>query len=251
MSMSVLTVRPRDAHPSRITLGPARADLVVARQEPRTSTHIAADRDQAIAEREALEASRPDVMLNGSAEEVASLDHRIAVAKIRIDQAEVQHAAAVKAELAEQAASDAEQSRRKALRKQAMKASGEVAKLADDYVSAARKLAALLGEIREREQLIEQANRSLPVGADPVPPGEPFNGTHGTATRYDTVEDLVWIDSRTGERAGVTNDAVRKHLVAKRVPRRVYEPGTPGQPHIPLSCRVHLPDLGRDATPIW
>ena len=176
MTLPRVNVREtRTVHP-RVTLGLPRRDPVLAtaaRLAPRTSTEIAADRDAAVAERTALEASRSDLMLTGTADDVAHLDHRIAVAKVRIDQAEAQHAAAVIAEAKASTDHEAEQTRRRALRKAGVKASAEVAKLADEYVAEAQRLVPLLSKIREQSALIAVANAALPDGADPVPSGEP------------------------------------------------------------------------------
>lgn len=85
------------------SLGRSRPDLhPVAPSAPRTSTQIGAERDAALAEREALEARRSDVLLNGRADDVANLDHRVAITKIRRDQLEVQHVAAVVSEAVRQ-----------------------------------------------------------------------------------------------------------------------------------------------------
>ncbi|MCJ2023389.1 hypothetical protein [Methylobacterium sp. J-067] len=224
-----------------VSIGRSRPDLVQpASLAPRTSAQILADRDAAQAEREALEASRPDLLLNGSADEVVSLDHRIALTKVRQDQAEAQHAAALIAEAKAQAEHKAEQARRNALRKQAMKASAENAKLCDDYLVAARKLSGLLGQIREREQLIAEANRNLPENAELVPPGEPFNGLAGIAASHEeTVQEIYDGTDENGKRR------YRKH------PMTQYRPGRPAEPHRPLSTRAYLPGLGRDAAPIW
>ena len=78
------------------------------------------------------------MLLNGTAEDVAALDHRIALTKIRLDQLEVQHAAAVLAEAEAQAAHEAEQKRRKELHRKAMKASAEVASLGRPSMSSRR-----------------------------------------------------------------------------------------------------------------
>ncbi|MGH1588010.1 hypothetical protein ACRBEV_06220 [Methylobacterium phyllosphaerae] len=167
---------------SFVSLGRSRPDLrQVALDTPRTSTQISAERDAAQAEREAFEADRPDVLLNGTADDVATHDHRIALTKIRLDQLEVQHAAAVLAEAESQAAHQAEQKRRKELHRKAMKASAEVAALADQYVVEAKRLVPLLEKIRERAALIEAASFALPDGADPVPPGEPRCSWNGKA----------------------------------------------------------------------
>ena len=253
MTLPVVNVREtRTIHP-RVTLGLPRhapvADTV--RLAPRTSAEIAADRDAAVAERTALEASRSDLMLTGTADDVANLDHRIAVAKVRIDQAEAQHAAAVIAESKSQADDEAEQIRRKALRKAGMKASAEVAKLTDRYVILAKEMAGVLGQLREQEGRIAEANAALPEGAEPVPPGEPFNGTETIPMRYETTHDLVWVDARTGGPAGIMSGNDLQHRVSKTIERRVSVPSIPGEPHIPLSHRVTLPGLGRDAPPIW
>ncbi|MCJ2105740.1 hypothetical protein MKK70_10230 [Methylobacterium sp. E-041] len=212
---------------------------------------IAADRDAAVAERTALEASRPDLMLTGSADDVADLDHRIAVSKVRIDQATAQHAAALAAEAKASAEHEAEQTRRKGLRKVGMKASAEAAKLADRYVVLARELAGVLGQLREQEARIAEANAALPEGAEPVPPGEPFNGTETIPMRTEVVRDLVWVDARTGQPAGILAGNDLRHRVAKTIERRVAVPSIPGEPHVALSHRVTLPGLGRDAPPIW
>ena len=156
-----------------VGLKPSKTVLYPMPPAPRTSTQISVERDTAQAERDALEASRSGVLLKGSADEVANLDHRIAVTKIRLDQLEVQHAAAVIAEINAKATHEAEQKRRKELHRKAMKASAEVATLADQYVTEAQRLVPLLAKIRERAALIAEANRGLPDGADPVPPGEP------------------------------------------------------------------------------
>ncbi|TXN60430.1 hypothetical protein FV230_26145 [Methylobacterium sp. WL6] len=253
MTLPVVNVREtRTIHP-RVTLGLPRHALVAdtARLAPRTSAQIAADRDAAVAERTALEASRSDLMLTGTADDVASLNQRIAVAKVRIDQAEAQHAAAVIAEAEARADHEAEQTRRKALRKAGMKASAEAAKLADRYVVLARELAGVLGQLREQEGRIAEANAALPDGAEPAPPGEPFNGTETIPMRTETTHDLVWVDSRTGQPAGILAGNDLRHRVAKTIERRVAVPSIPGEPHVPLSHRVTLPGLGRDAPPIW
>ncbi|GJD36764.1 hypothetical protein [Methylobacterium aerolatum] len=140
---------------------------------PRSAAQIAAERDAAQAEREALETSRSDALLKGSADDVASLDHRIAVVKIRLDQLEVQHAAAVRSEAEAHAAYEAEQKRRKDLHRKAHKASAEVRALSEQYVAEAQRLVPLLEKIRDGAALIASANLALPDGADPVPPGEP------------------------------------------------------------------------------
>ncbi|SFM09839.1 hypothetical protein [Methylobacterium pseudosasicola] len=165
-----------------VSLGRNRPDLQpVLPAAPRTSTQISAERAAAQAEREALEASRANVLLSGRADDVAALDHRIALTKIRLDQLGAQHAAAVIAEAQAQAAHDAEQKRRKDLHRKATKASAEVEKLAAEYVTEAQRLVPLLEKIRERAALIEAANYALPDGADPVPPGEPRCSWNGKA----------------------------------------------------------------------
>lgn len=219
--------------------------------EARTAAQILVERDAAQAERESLEASRSDLLVNGSVEDLLALDTRIALAKAKQDQAEAQHAAAVIAESEAKADNEAEQTRRKALRKVGMKASAEAGKLAEQYAAMATAMADLLGRLREHERVIAEANRNLPEGAEPVPPGEPFNGTEGTPTRYETTHNLVWVDSRDGSRASAMAGDDLRHRVAKRVEQEVYVPGTPGEPHIPLSHRVTLPGLGRDAPRIW
>lgn len=174
MNLPIANIR-QDRHvASYVSLGRSRPDLKpVALDTPRTSTQISAERDAAQAEREVLEANRPDVLLNGTADDVAAFDHRITLTKIRLDQLAVQHAAAVLAEAESQAAHQAEQKRRKDLHRKAMKASAEVAALADQYVVEAKRLVPLLEKIRERAALIEAVNYALPDGAEPVPRGEP------------------------------------------------------------------------------
>ncbi|MCJ2111905.1 hypothetical protein MKK64_11925 [Methylobacterium sp. E-025] len=254
MTLPRVNVREtRTIHPV-VTIRSQPRDPVVrdaAQLAPRTSADIAADRDAAVAERTALEASRSDLMLNGTANAVADLDQRIAVAKIRIDAAEMQHAAAVIAEAKARTDHEAEQARRKALRKAGMKASAEAVKLADRYVVLARELAGVLGQLREQEGRIAEANAARPDGAEPVPPGEPFNGTETIPIRYETTHDLVWVDNRTGQPAGILAGNDLRHRVAKTIERRVAVPSIPGEPHVPLSHRVTLPGLGRDAPPIW
>ncbi|MGU3479416.1 hypothetical protein [Methylobacterium sp. D48H] len=174
MNLPIANIR-QDRHvASYVSLGRSRPDLKpVVLDAPLSSTQISAERVAAQVEREALEASRSDVLLNGTSDDVAALDHRIALTKIRLDQLEVQHAAAVLAEAEAKAAHEAEQKRRKDLHRKAMKASAEVEKLATEYVSEAKRLVPVLEKIRERAALIEAANFALPDGADPVPPGEP------------------------------------------------------------------------------
>ncbi|MGU3284970.1 hypothetical protein [Methylobacterium mesophilicum] len=156
------------------SLGRSRPDLqTVAPSGPRTSAQIFADGERARLECDALLASRPDMLLIGSPEEVAALDARIELARIRTLQANTQHAAALAAEAEAQVAHDVEQKRRKELHRKAMKASAEVEKLAAEYVDEAQRLVPLLAKIRERAALIEAANFALPDGAEPVPPGEP------------------------------------------------------------------------------
>lgn len=182
MNLPIANIR-HDRHvASYVSLGRSRPDLqVVVPSAPRTSTQISAERDAAQAEREGLEASRPDVLLNGTSDNVAALDHRIALTKIRLDQLEVQHAAAVLSEAEAKAAHETEQKRRRDLHRKAMKASSEVAKLADQYVIEAQRLVPLLAKIREQAWLIEVANSALPDGADPVPTGEPRCSWEGRA----------------------------------------------------------------------
>jgi hypothetical protein len=251
MTLPRVNVREtRTIHPV-VTIRSQPRDPVVrdaAHLAPRTSVEIAADRDAAVAERTALEASRSDLMLTGTADDVADLDQRIAVAKIRIDAAEMQHAAAVIAEARARSDNDAEQTRRKVLRKAGMKASAEAAKLSDRYMVMAKEMAALLGQLRDHERVIAEANHNLPNDAEAVPPGEPFNGTAGTPTHYETQYDVVRVNP-DGSRAGVTSAPGK--LVEKRIPKEVCIPGTPGIPHTPLSGRPYLPGLGPDAKPIW
>ncbi|TXN41375.1 hypothetical protein [Methylobacterium sp. WL7] len=74
-----------------VSIGRVRPDLQpVLPVTARTSTQISAERDAAQAEREMLEASRADVLLNGTSDNVAALDHRIALTKIQLDQLEMQ-----------------------------------------------------------------------------------------------------------------------------------------------------------------
>jgi len=156
-----------------VSLGRTRSDLKPVPLARRTSAQIHAERDAAQAEREALEASRPDMLLNGTADDVAALDHRIAVTKIKLDQLAAQHAAAVVAEAEAQVAHEAEQKRRKDLHRKALKASAEVEKLAAEYVTEAQRLVPLLERIRAGAALIAEANRNLPDAFEQVPPGEP------------------------------------------------------------------------------
>ncbi|KQS53802.1 hypothetical protein ASG32_31760 [Methylobacterium sp. Leaf361] len=156
-----------------VGLKPSKVVLYPVPPAPRTSTQISAEREAAQAERDSLEASRAGVLLKGAADDVAALDHRIAVVKIKLDQLEVQHAAAAAAEVAAQATHEAEQKRRKDLYRKAIKASAEVATLADQYVTEAQRLVPLLEKIRERATLIAMANAALPDGAEMVPAGEP------------------------------------------------------------------------------
>ena len=240
-ALPVTSIRDARSVATYVRLGPDRPDLQpVANLPPRTAAQILADRDAAQAEREALEAGRPDLLLNGTADDVVALDHRIALTKVRQDQAEAQHARALVEEAKAQAEHEAEQARRVALRKRALKASSENSKLCDDYLVAARKLAVLLSQIREREQLIAEANRSLPENADGVPPGEPYNGQAAIAPTHETtVEQIYDGTDENGRRQ------YRKH------PTTHYRPGRPEEPHRPLSMRAYLPGLGRDAKPIW
>ena len=232
-----------------VAIGRSRPDLAQQASLPeRTADRILVDRDAAQAERDALEATRTDLLVNGSVEEVTALDHRIALTKVRQDQAEAQHAAAVVTEAKAKADHDAEQARRKALRKAGLKASAEAAKLADRYVVIAKEMAALLGQLRDHEWVIAEANRNLPDAAEPVSPGEPDNGTAGTSSYYETQYDVVRVNA-DGSRAGVTNNPGK--LIEKRIPKQVCIPATPGTPHIPLSGRPYLPGLGPDAKPIW
>jgi hypothetical protein len=216
--------------------------------KPRTATQILVDRDAAQAECKSLEASRADVLVNGSVEDLLALDTRIALAKAKQDQADAQHAAAVIAGSETRAENEAEQTRRKALRKAGVKASAEAGKLAERYVTMAQEMAGLLSHLREHERVIAEANRNLPEGAEAVPPGEPFNGTVGTPSHYETQYDVVRVNP-DGSRAGVTSAPGK--LVERRIPKDVCIPGTSGEPHIPLSHRVTLPSLGRDAPRIW
>ncbi|MCJ2111922.1 hypothetical protein MKK64_12015 [Methylobacterium sp. E-025] len=254
MTLPRVNVREtRTIHPV-VTIRSQPRDPVVrdaAHLVPRTSVDIAADRDAAVAERTALEGSRSDLLLTGTADEVAALDRRIAVSKIRIDAAEMQHSAAVIAEAKARSDHEAEQSRRKVLRKAGMKASAEAAKLADRYIVLAREMAGVLGQLRAQEGRIAEVNAALPDGAEPVPPGEPFNGTETIPMRSETTHDLVWVDTRTGQPAGILAGNDLRHRVAKTIERRVAVPSIPGEPHVPLSHRVTLPGLGRDAPPIW
>jgi len=249
-ALPTASIREARSIPSLVSIGRNRPDLVQqASLPPRTAAQIIVDRDAAQAEREALEASRADLLVTGSVEEIAALDHRIALTKVRQDQAEAQHAATVTAEAKAKADHDAEQVRRRALRKAGMKASAEAAKLADRYLVMAKEMAALLGQLREHERVIAEANRNLPDNTDPVPPGEPDNGTPSTPSYYQTEHDVVWVNP-DGSRAGITSDPKGK-LIEKRVPKQVCIPGTPGIPHAPLSGRPYLPGLGPDASPIW
>ncbi len=160
--------------------------------------------------------------------------------KVRQDQAEAQHARALIEEAKAKAEHEAEQARRIALRKRAQKASTENAKLCDDYLVAARKLAALLGQIREREHLIAESNRSLPESADPVPPGEPYNGQAAISPSDETTFEQIYNGTDENGRR-----QYRKHPITH------YRPGRPEEPHRPLSTRTYLPGLGREAKPIW
>ena len=239
----VVNVREARTIQPRVTLGLPRRDLVadtLSSLAPRTSGQILADRDRAVAERDAREASRADVLLTGTAADVANLDHSIALAKVRIEQAEAQHAVALVEEADARAEADAEHKRRKALHKAGMKASTEAAKLADQYIEVATKLATLLGQIRECERVIADANRCLPNGADPVPPGEPFNGKAGIPATYDTSVEQIF--------AGMGPD---KKPMYRRNETRRFVPGAPAVAHIPLSHRVRLPALALNEAPIW
>ena len=80
MNARIVSFRDSQVHQPVVNLGRTRPDLLSANEHtlaPRTSSHIAAERDAALAEREALEASRPDMMLLGSAEQIADLTRRI------------------------------------------------------------------------------------------------------------------------------------------------------------------------------
>ncbi len=232
-----------------VSIGRSRLDLVPpAPLPPRTAAQILADRDAAQAEREALEASRADLLLTGGVDEIATLDHRIALTKVRQDQADAQHAAAVIAEARAKDEHDVEQARRKALRKAGLKASAEAAKLVDRYLVMAKDMAALLGQLRDHERVIAEANRNLPDDAEPVPPGEPHNGNPGTPSYLQTQYEVVRVNP-DGSRAGITNTPGK--LVEKRIAKEVRIPATPSIPHTPLSGRPYLPGLGPDASPIW
>ncbi|MCJ2014977.1 hypothetical protein [Methylobacterium sp. J-076] len=156
-----------------VGLKPSKVVLYPVPPAPRTAAQIAAERDATESERDALEGSRAGVLMKGTTDDVANLDHRIAVVKIKLDQLEVQHAAAFAAEAKAKADYEAEQKRRKELVRNALKASAEVEKLADQYAVEAKRLVPLLEKIRDRAALIAAANFALPDGADPVPTGEP------------------------------------------------------------------------------
>lgn len=183
--MTARTVNIRQAqdfHP-HVSIGQSKAfnpRPVIGLPGLRSSATIFADRDAARTELNALEADRADLMLAGTTDDLLRHDDRIARAKVAIDLAEVQHAAAVAREAEDRAAHEAEQARRKALHRQATKASNEVAKLAEQYVAEAQRLVPLLAKIRERALLVKQANSALPDGADPVPPGEPRCSWNGS-----------------------------------------------------------------------
>ncbi len=65
-ALPVASIRDARSVASYVRLGPDRPDLQpVANLPPRTAVQILADRDAAQAEREALEAGRADLLLNG------------------------------------------------------------------------------------------------------------------------------------------------------------------------------------------
>ena len=216
MSLPTVNVREANTLASVVSLSRNRLPAQPMRPVPRTSVEIVADRDAAVSDREALEAARPDVLLRGTADEVAALDHRIAVAKIRIDQADVQHAAAVTAEAKAKADHEAEQKRRKELHRKAMKASAEVANLADEYVVEAHRLVPLLTKIREGAALIAAANFALPDGAGPVPLGEPRCSWNGKADQpHSTIANRVKLPALGTDTGFIWGE------VAAPLPRRI------------------------------
>ncbi|MGH1570251.1 hypothetical protein ACRAWG_05795 [Methylobacterium sp. P31] len=95
-----------------VSIGRSHVNNLPAPPAPRTSTQISAERDAALAEREGFEASRADLLLNGSSEDLLRLDTRIALAKVRQAQAEAQHAASTVAEAEARAEHETEQTRR-------------------------------------------------------------------------------------------------------------------------------------------
>ena len=101
-----------------VALGLPRRDPIadtLSAPAPRTRGPILADRDRVVAERDAWEADRADVLLTGTPSDVANLDGDIALAKVRIEQAEAQYAVALVEEADARAEADAEHKRRKAL----------------------------------------------------------------------------------------------------------------------------------------
>ncbi|MGU3665066.1 hypothetical protein ACLBX9_12875 [Methylobacterium sp. A49B] len=174
MNLPIANIRTDRHVAPYVSLGRSRPDLKpVAPSEPRTSAQIFAEGEHARRQCDALLASRPDMLLLGSPEEVADLDASIERARIRMAQAHAQHAAALVSETEAQAAHEVEQKRRRDHHRKAMKASAELEKLSAEYVTEAQRLVPLLERIRERAALIEAANYALPDGADPVPTGEP------------------------------------------------------------------------------
>jgi hypothetical protein len=208
------------------------------------------ERDEAERELAERDAAREGIVLDGSAEQLRLHDEARARLRLSIEQVEARltRVAAERA-VAEQ---EAEQARRKALHKSALKAAREVAGLEKDYQAAAAAVVSILRDIQSRRFMVSEANASLPHDAEPIGEPETFNGR--PAMPAEMVMDTVRIAiDRSGRevRSYDPNDPSIRFIERPTGISRPMSPATPGEPHSPLGNRVRLPGLGRDAAPIW
>src|SRR4051794_23040500 len=126
-----------------------------------------AEEAAAVAELDALHRNRTQVLLSGSDKALAGHDMKIGAAKARLERARA-WIVQLQDELEQARFSEAEGPRRAKYDLVQRKASALTKRLASEYPDLARKLAALLSDLRACSAEVDAVNSELPLGATPL-----------------------------------------------------------------------------------
>lgn len=140
------------------------------------------ERAAAIAEHLRLADQRESVLLDGTDAEIRAHDEAMAAAKVQAERAALRHERLLPELDAAEAA--AEQARRQAIYAAAKAKRDDGLAAMAEYAEAAERLAKVARRISAGNFAVNEANRELPDGVEPLQAPEPYNGKPATYVEY-------------------------------------------------------------------
>ncbi|GJE41848.1 hypothetical protein [Methylobacterium soli] len=199
------------------------------------------ERAAAISEHLALANMREAILLDGTDDEVRKHDEAMAAAMVRAERAALRRERLLP-ELDEAEAAE-EQARRQQIYANAKAKRDDGVAALGEYTAAAEKLAKIARRIAAANFAVNEANRELPDGVEPLDTPEPYNGTPATGAEYSDEQIRVFVNKRTGEVVNGFNpkdpDIVEQWKKTGR--RTLINLPSQGRPHRSFLHSLHIP----------